>query len=94
MAPYAERIIGQYQAGFRGGKSTIHQISTLRQILEKTLEYGVDTHHIFIDYKAAYDSVNRRELFRAMIDLGVPNQLVSLTKLTLEKVECKVRIQG
>ena len=36
------------------GKSTIEQIFTLRQILEKTHEKQVDTYHLFVDdYKAA-----------------------------------------
>jgi len=27
----------------------------LRQILEKTKEFGIETHHLFIDFKSAYD---------------------------------------
>lgn len=94
IRPYAEREVGRYQAGFRGGKSTIHQISTLRQILEKTQEYGISTHHIFVDFKAAYDTIKRKELYAAMRQLNIPNHLVNLTQLTLEKVECRVRVGG
>ena len=43
------KIIGQYQCGFRSGKSTIDQIFTLRQILEKIQEKQIDTYHIFFD---------------------------------------------
>ena len=42
-------LIGHYQCGFRPGESTIGQIFTLRQILEKIHEKQVDTHHIFVD---------------------------------------------
>ena len=35
LRPYAEDIIGQYQGGFRAGRSTIDQIFTIRQIQEK-----------------------------------------------------------
>lgn len=59
LRPYAEKYIGVYQAGFRGGRSTIDQIFTLRQILERTREHDIDTYHLFIDFKAAYDSVIR-----------------------------------
>jgi hypothetical protein len=64
-----ENNIGAYQGGFRPVKSTINQIFTLRQILEKTIEFGIGTHHLFIDFKLAYDSINREQLYMAMKDL-------------------------
>ena len=51
LKPLVKTLVGPYQCGFRPGKSTIDQIFTLRQILEKTYEKQVDTHHIFIDYR-------------------------------------------
>jgi len=41
LKPHANQIIGQYQCVFRQGVSTIDQIQTLRQILEKTLEHQI-----------------------------------------------------
>jgi len=37
LKPHANKIIGQYQCGFREGVSTVDQIHTLRQILEKNI---------------------------------------------------------
>lgn len=59
---YTENIVGQYQCGFRPNKSTTDQLFTLRQILEKTHEWSIDTYHTFIDFKAAYDNVKRSKL--------------------------------
>ena len=66
LMPHVETTIGDYQCGYRRERSTVDQIFTVRQILEKCSEHGKDTHHNFIDFKAAYDSINRRSLYAAM----------------------------
>jgi hypothetical protein len=35
----------------------------LRQILEKCNEFNITTHHLFIDFKAAYDAIIRCSTF-------------------------------
>lgn len=91
LKPYMEYNIGKYQCGFRPGKSTTDQIFTLRQILEKTREFNITTHHLFVDFKAAYDSIERDELLQAMIDFGYPAKLVNLCRMTLACTICAVR---
>jgi sorting nexin-29 len=93
LKKYAEELIGNYQTGFRSGKSTTDQIFCLRQILEKTNEFNTDTYHLFIDFRAAYDTVNRAKLYRAMEEFNIPIKLINLVKLTMSNVECRVRIQ-
>ena len=34
-----------------------NQIFTLSQIIEKTVEYQIGVHNLFIDFKSAYDSI-------------------------------------
>ena len=76
LLPYAEENIKEYQCGFTWNRSTTDEIFTLRQILEKTLEYGVATHHLFVDFQSAYDSINRKMLYRAVKELNIPSKLV------------------
>lgn len=92
LKPIVNRLIGPYQCGFRPGKSTIDQIFTLRQILEKTLEKQIDTHHLFVDYKAAFDSTIRSHLYETMSEFGIPAKLVRLCKMTLSNSSCAVLI--
>ena len=94
LTPYARRFVGRYQAGFTGARATTDQIFSLRQILEKCREYNVPTHHIFIDFKAAYDTVDREQLWQIMHENGFPDKLTRLIKATLDRVMCHVRVAG
>jgi hypothetical protein len=51
LSEYTARIIRKYHCGFRKGKSTINEIFSLSQIMEKTAEYQIGVHHLFIDFK-------------------------------------------
>lgn len=93
LMKYSDCIIGQYQIGFCKGKSTTDQIFSLWQILEKTTECKIDTYHLFIDFEAAYGTVNRERLYRAMDEFNILRKLVNLVRLTMSNVECRVRIQ-
>jgi sorting nexin-29 len=93
LKPYVERITGSYQCGFREGKSTTDQIHALRQILERTREYKIDTFHLSVDFKAAHDSIKRDKLLSAMEEFGIP-KLIKLTRATLKRVKCRTELQG
>lgn len=94
LQPYVDNIIGKYQCGFRRGKGTSDQIHSLRQILEKTMEFNIETHHLFIDFKAAYDSILRQPLYGAMLDFGIPEKLVDLVRMTMDSVTSYIKIQS
>ena len=59
LTVYAAEILGKYQCGFRANLSTIDQIFTRRQTQEKANEYNIHLHNLFLDFKQAFDSVNR-----------------------------------
>jgi hypothetical protein len=76
LIPYADEIIGDHQCGFRRNRSTTDQILYIRQILEKKWEYNGTVHHLFIDFKKAYDSVTKEALYNIPIEFGIPGKLV------------------
>ncbi|XP_054082672.1 uncharacterized protein LOC105219245 isoform X1 [Zeugodacus cucurbitae] len=55
LKPTVNKLIGPYQCGFRPGKSTTDQIFTMRQILEKTHENRIDSHHLFVDFSSKFN---------------------------------------
>jgi sorting nexin-29 len=84
LVPFVKSSMGVYQCGFRSSKSTTDQIFTQRQILERTTEFGIGTHHLFIDYKAAYDSIRREQLYDSIRDMNIlENQLEWLKQYCL-----------
>jgi ATP-dependent Lon protease len=74
--------------------STVYQIFTVCQILEKTSEHGKDTHHLFIDFKVAYNSIDRRSRYAAMEESNIPQKLTALFKATMNNTQCRVKIQN
>jgi hypothetical protein len=49
-------------------------------------------HLLFIDFKKAYDSVNREVLYNILLEFGIPKQLVRLIKMCLNETCSKVCI--
>ncbi|XP_063914304.1 probable cytochrome P450 4d14 [Zophobas morio] len=94
LKQHMEKIVGEYQAGFRKNRSTVDQIFILKQLQEVHYEQGINLYLLFIDFKIAYDTVNRKKLLEAMKELGVPRKLIKLTKMTLQSTRNRVRING
>jgi hypothetical protein len=59
---HAEKVIRDYQAGFRPERPTIDQIFTVKQMLEKCWEYNINVDLAFIDFRKAYDIVGREKI--------------------------------
>jgi len=80
LTPYAEEIVGDHQCGFQHNRSTTDHIFCIPQILEKKLDYKEAVHHLFIDFKKAYDSVRREVLYNILIEFDITVLLVRLIK--------------
>ncbi|GFY10341.1 hypothetical protein TNCV_2630181 [Trichonephila clavipes] len=52
---------------------------------ENNVEFNVATHHLFIDFKSTFDTVNGSNLLNAMNDFGIPSKLIKLSRLTLQQ---------
>jgi hypothetical protein len=76
-------ILGEYQAGFSSGKSTIDEIFTFKNLLETAWEYNVKI-HIISSLIFREPTIGRDKLYEIMKYLRIPNKLIKLTKSTME----------
>jgi len=49
-------------------------------------------HHLFIDFKKAYDSVRREVLYNIVTEFGIPMKLVRLIKMCLTETYSRVQV--
>jgi len=69
-------------------------ITVVRQILENFYAHDIDLHLLFIDFKKAFDSINRKKLLESLARFGIPKKIEWLVKMTLEGAEAKVIEDG
>ncbi|XP_072017134.1 uncharacterized protein [Amphiura filiformis] len=79
---------------FRPGRSTIDQLFTLRQIVEKHLEMRKALFCCYIDFEKAFDSVWQEGLWKALGFFGFPNKITCLLKALYNKSASTVRVNG
>ena len=89
-----ENKIEEHQSGFRPGRSVQDHIFTVRQIAEKFIEKNIDLHLCFIDLEKAFDTVKRDELWQALKEHSVNQNLINAIQSFYDKPKCSVRVAG
>jgi hypothetical protein len=59
IKPYTEKNTGDYQDGFRDGRSVIDKIFALKILNKKIWAYNQSVQYLFIDFQKAYNSIHR-----------------------------------
>ena len=65
------------QAGFRPGRSTVHQLFTLQHFIDKERRHKRVLCACFLDLKSAYDRVNRALLWEVLRRLGIGGRMLA-----------------
>ena len=94
IKPYIEEITGDYQNGFRVGRSIIDNIFALKILNEKIWEFKQSVQYLFIDFQKAYDSIHRDTLWKCMEEFKIPTKLINMCKTCVQKTRSAVRIDG
>ena len=62
--------------------------------MEKKWEHGLDLHMLFVDFKQAFDSMNRRKFLETMNTTGIPQKSIRLTEITMEDKKAVVKVNN
>ena len=82
------------QAGFRKSHSTIDHLVTLRVLMEESRLAGKGLYCCFVDFKKAFDTVPRDNLWKRMEELQVPLEYMHAVARLYEQVICQIRMGG
>lgn len=73
-----KRVLNELQAGFREGYSTIDHIFSLMNIAEIYMKRNKKLYTLFVDFRAAFDSVPREALFYKLYMIGISTKMIRI----------------
>eukprot|EP00798_Chlamydomonas_sp_ICE-L_P023009 gene23008-biopygen31616 len=80
LKPTIEPTLHEAQCGFRASRGCADQLFTIRHICELSKTGRAPLFAAFVEYRKAFDSVNREAMWTLMAARGVDPHLVSLVK--------------
>ena len=84
----------QAQAGFRKGMRTTDQLFILRHVIDKYRLQKKPLFCCFVDFKKAYDSVDRRLLLQRLASLGIWGTMLTSIAAMYRNVPLHARVDG
>jgi len=93
IKPYIEKVLWDYQNGFRDGRSVIDNIFALKIIHEKLWEYNQSVQYLFIDFQK-HTTINRDTIWECMKEFKIPTKSIYMCKTCVPKTRSVSRIEG
>jgi hypothetical protein len=94
IRPVLDKLRRKNQAGFRTGRSTVDQISALRHIIEGANRKHLALVLIFVDFKKAFDFIDRIILFGILRYYGIPEGVVQAIERLYKNSKGVVNVNG
>jgi hypothetical protein len=85
-------ILGDEQAGFRDGFCTLDHIFVLNSLVELYLCRGKRIYCAFIDYKKAFDLVDRSNLWAKLISCGINGNVIKVVYNMYDQAKSCVKV--
>ncbi|VDP04033.1 unnamed protein product, partial [Schistosoma curassoni] len=90
MKYFIDAQLRDQQSGFHKDRSCTDQIATLRNIVEQLIEWNSPLYINFIDYKNAFDRVDRTTLRRLLRHHGMPQKIVNIIRNSYDRLNCSI----
>ena len=91
LQEYVNRELPDVQAGFRKGRGTRDQITSIRWITEKARGFEKNIYFCFIDFAKTLDCVDHNKLWKILKEMGIPDHLTCLLRNLYAGQEARVR---
>ena len=85
------QILSPFQAGFRKGYSTVDQIFILSNIVNSRLQNKEKLYAFFVDFRTAFDHVQRNLLFYKLAQIGLSFKFLRMLRAMYEKTSVCIK---
>ena len=89
-----DKLLRKSQAGFRTGRSCVQQIHILRRIMDGAYTEAIPLFITFVDFKKAFDSIDREMMFSILQHYGIPKKIVSAIRVLYDNSTSRVYVDG
>ena len=88
--PVINNLLRSSQNGFCPARSTTSHILALKRIVEEVQNHKNEAANVFIDFKKAFDSIDRKRMLKVLLAYGIPHQIVNAIKVMYENTSALV----
>ena len=88
------KIIPPQQIGFKRGFRTADHVYLLKTLIDKALRSKGKLYAAFIDFKKAYDTVNRAKLLKKLQEIGLSGTFLRNIKALYAKTDYKIKLKN
>ena len=87
------KIIPAQQIGFKRGFRTADHVYLLKTLIDQTFHKKGKLYAAFIDFKKAYDTVNREKLLKKLQEIGLSGTFLRNIKALYTKTEYQIKLK-
>jgi len=55
-------------------------------------EFRISIHQLFLDFKSAFDSIDREQMYVAVNEVNIPEKLIRLVKMIMSDMQNQIKI--